>query len=304
MYDLIIIGGGPAGLTAGLYAGRSRLKTLLLEKTGLGGQIILSPTIENYPGFAGGVATAELILAMQKQVEELEVEIKADEAVRIDPQPGCFKVTAQEAEYQAKAIIISTGACPKKLDIPGEGRLIARGVSYCGTCDGPLFKNKDIFVVGGGDKAVEEAIFLTRFARKVTLIHRRDELRASKILQERVLENKKIEILWSTIPLEVLGQKTVAALRIKNLKSAAILDVACSGIFVFVGIHPHTAFLGNLVKLDEIGFILTNDDMETSVGGVFAAGDCRQKTLTQVITACADGAIAAFNANRYLETKE
>ena len=264
-------------MTAALYAGRSRLKTLLLEKTGLGGQIILSPTIENYPGFAGGVATADLILAIRKQVEELEVEIKTDEVVKIDPQSGCFKVMAQEAEYQAKTIIVSTGACPKKLDIPGEGRLIAKGVSYCGTCDGPLFKNKDIFVVGGGDKAVEEAIFLTRFARKVTLIHRRDQLRASKILQERVLENKKIEILWNTIPLEVLGEKTVEALRIKNLKSNTISDTACSGVFIFVGIHPHTAFLGNLVKLDEIGFILTNDDMEASVSGIFAAGDCRKK---------------------------
>ncbi|OGX51942.1 MAG: thioredoxin-disulfide reductase [Omnitrophica WOR_2 bacterium RIFOXYB2_FULL_45_11] len=304
MYDLIIIGGGPAGLTAALYSGRSRLKTLLLEKTGLGGQIILSPTIENYPGFAGGVATVDLILAMQKQVEELEVEIKIDEAVRIDLQPGYFKVIGHEVEYQAKTIIVSAGACPKKLAIPGEGKLIAKGVSYCGTCDGPLFKNKDIFVVGGGDKAVEEAIFLTRFARKVTLIHRRDELRASKILQERILENKKVEILWNTIPLEVIGEKTVEAMRIKNLKSNAVSDVACSGIFVFVGIHPHTAFLGNLVKLDETGFILTNEDMEASISGIFAAGDCRKKTLTQVITACADGAIAAFNANRYLETRD
>ena len=304
MYDLIIIGGGPAGLTAALYAGRSRLKTLLLEKTGLGGQIILSPTIENYPGFAGGVATADLILAMQKQVEELEVEIKIDEVVKIDLQPGCFKVTAQEAEYQAKTIIVSTGACPKKLAIPGEEKLIAKGVSYCGTCDGPLFKNKDIFVVGGGDKAVEEAIFLTRFARKVTLIHRRDELRASKILQERILENKKVEIFWNTIPLEVIGEKTVEAMRIKNLKSNAVSDVACSGIFVFVGIHPHARFLEGLLNLDEQGFITVNQDMETSIPGFYAAGDCRKKTLTQVITACADGAIAAFNANRYLETKE
>ena len=303
MHDLIIIGGGPAGLTAALYAGRSRLKTLLLEKTGLGGQIILSPTSENYPGFAGGVATVDLVLAMQKQVEELGVEIKSDEALKVGSQSGIFKVISHEAEYQAKAVIVSTGACPRKLGIPGEERLIARGVSYCGTCDGPLFKNKDVFVVGGGDKAVEEAIFLTRFARKVTLIHRRDQLRASKILQERIFENKKIEILWNTIPLEVLGEKAVAALKIKDLKSAAVSEIACSGVFVFVGIHPHTGFLGSLVDLDETGFILADEDMKTSAAGVFAAGDCRKKTLTQVITACADGAIAAFNVDHYLETR-
>ena len=303
MHDLIIIGGGPAGLTAALYGGRSRLKTLLLERMCLGGQIILSDSIENFPGFPGGISTTQLILAMRKQVEELEVEIKIDEVVKISPGEG-FKISGREAEYSAKTIIIASGACSKKLNIPGEDKLISRGVSYCGTCDGPLFKNKDILVVGGGDKAVEEAIYLTRFARKVTLIHRRDELRASKILQERLFANKNIEILWSNVPLEILGANSVEAVQLKNLKTNQVSRLEVSGVFIFVGIHPHTAFLGNLVKLDEIGFILTNEDMETSVSGVFAAGDCRQKTLTQVVTACGDGATAAFNANRYLEARE
>lgn len=299
MYDLIIIGGGPAGLTAALYAGRSRLKTLLLEKMCLGGQIILSPTIENYPGFVGGVGTTELISAIAKQVEDLGVEIKTDEVRRITA-GGQLKVIACEGEYLSKTVILATGAFPKKLGIPGEDRLIARGVSYCGTCDGPLFKNRDILVVGGGDKAIEEAIYLTRYAQKVTLIHRRSELRASKILQERIFENKKVEILWDTVPLEILGEKNLESVRIKNLKNNQIRDLSCCGIFIFVGIHPNTEFLGNLVKLDEPGFVAADEAMKTSVEGIFAAGDCRRKTLTQVITACGDGATAAFSANHYL----
>ena len=291
-------------MTAALYAGRSRLKAMLLEKAGLGGQIILSPTIENYPGFAGGVGTAELIQAMRKQVEELEVEIRYEEVNKITGASGLFKVSSSEAGYEAKTVIIASGACPKKLGIPGEAKLIARGVSYCGTCDGPLFKNKEIFVVGGGDKAVEEAIYLTRFASKVSLIHRRQELRASKILQERLFENKKIEVLWDSVPLEILGDKVVEGIRIKNLKSSEIKKLKANGVFIFVGIHPHTQFLGDSLKLDETGFILTDEDMRTSLEGVWACGDCRRKTLTQVITACSDGAIAAFNANRYLEIKK
>lgn len=301
MHDLVIIGGGPAGLTAALYAGRARLKTLLLEKSGLGGQIILSPNIENFPGLSS-VSTEKLISTMQKQAEELEVEIKTDEATKIIIDSD-FKIFCKEAGYQSKVIIISSGAFPKKLGIPGEDRFLAKGVSYCGTCDGPLFKGKEIFVVGGGDKAVEEAIYLSRYAKKVTLIHRRDALRASKILQEKLFENKKIEVLWNSIPEEILGSRVVEKLRIKNLKTNQVDDIAASGVFIFVGIIPNTEFLKGLVKLDENGFILTDEEMKTSVEGIFAAGDCRRKILTQVITACGDGATAAFCANRYLETK-
>lgn len=290
-------------MTAALYAGRSRLKTLLLEKMALGGQIILSPTIENYPGFPGGIATSDLISAMRRQSEELDIEIKTEDAIEIIPHDGIFRVKGQEEEFKAKAVIVASGAFPKKLNIPGEDRLIAKGVSYCGTCDGPLFKGKEIVVVGGGDKAVEEAIYLTKFGSKVTLIHRRESLRASKILQERLFENKKVEILWNAIPQEISGGRFVEGLKIKNLKDNRIKDIACAGVFIFIGIHPHTEFLKGLVRLDEQGFILTNENMETSVGGLFAAGDCRKKTLTQVITACGDGATAAFCANRYLEMK-
>lgn len=289
-------------MTAALYAGRSRLKTLLLEKMSLGGQIILSPAIENFPGFPGGIETSRLILAMQEQIEELGIEVKTEEAAKIT-YDSCFKVDTRESQEQAKTIIVSSGAFPKKLNIPGEGKLIAKGVSYCGTCDGPLFKGKEIVVVGGGDKAVEEAIYLTRFGSKVTLIHRRESLRASKILQERLFENKKIEIIWSAIPQEISGGNFVEGLKIKNLKDNRLKEMACSAVFIFIGIHPHTEFLKGLVKLDEQGFILTNDNMQTSFDGLFAAGDCRKKTLTQAITACGDGATAAFCANRYLETK-
>lgn len=301
MYDLVIIGGGPAGLTAALYAGRARLKTLLLEKSGLGGQIILSPNIENFPGLSN-ISTEKLISTMQKQVAELEVEIKSDEATKIIIDSD-FKIFCEEAGYQSRAIIISSGALPKKLGIPGEDSFLAKGVSYCGTCDGPLFKGKEIFVVGGGDKAVEEAIYLTKYAKKVTLIHRRDALRASKILQEKLFENKKIEVLWNSILEEILGSRVVEKLRIKNLKTNQVDDIATSGVFIFVGIIPNTEFLDGLIKLSEDRFILTDEEMKTSVEGVFAAGDCRKKTLTQVITAASDGAIAAFSANRYLEQK-
>lgn len=290
-------------MTAALYAGRSRLKTLLLEKMALGGQIILSPTIENYPGFPGGIATSDLISAMRRQSEELDIEIKTEDAIEIIPHDGIFRVKGQEEEFKAKAVIVSSGAFPKKLNIPGEDRLIAKGVSYCGTCDGPLFRGKEIVVVGGGDKAVEEAIYLTKFGSKVTLIHRRESLRASKILQERLFENKKVEIFWNAIPQEISGGRFVEGLKIKNLKDNRIKALACSAVFIFIGIHPHTEFLKGLLKLDEQGFILTNENMETSLDGLFAAGDCRRKTLTQVITACGDGAIAAFCANRYLEMK-
>ncbi len=303
MYDLIIIGGGPSGLTAALYAGRARLKTLILEKMILGGQMILTPDIENFPGFFGGVSTEKLTQEMRKQVEHLGVEIKIDEITDIVNDNQEFRLIGVEGGYQAKCVIVATGANPRKLNIPGEGSFIAKGVSYCGTCDGPLFKGKEIFCIGGGDKAVEEAIYLTKYAKKVTLIHRRDELRASKILQERLFQNEKIEILWSTVVMEIQGARSVESVKLKDLKTDVARQARCGGIFIFVGINPNTVFLKDLVKFDEEGFIITGENMMSSCAGIFACGDCRRRALNQVITACSDGAIAAFSADHYLSTK-
>ncbi len=302
MYDLIIIGGGPAGLTAALYAGRARLKTLLLEKISLGGQIMLTGTIENFPGFAGGISTEKLISSMRKQVEELDVEVKIDEAAKIIYGDE-IKIQGSEGEYQARAVIIACGALPKQLGIEGENRFIGRGVSYCGTCDGPLFKDKDIVVIGGGDRALEEAIYLCGYAKKVNLVHRRGVLRASKILEERVRQNPKINLILDSIIEEVNGKDRVEGVRIKNLKTDSISNLSCQGVFIFVGIKPNTVFLGNLLEMDKTGFIITDQELKTSKKGIFACGDCRQKTLYQVITACGDGAIAADSAYKYLITK-
>lgn len=299
MYDLIIIGGGPAGLTAGLYAGRMRLKTLILEKMALGGQILLTPGLENFPGFPGAVAPAELIASMHKQIEELDIEVKTDEVTKIEGS-GEFKISGQEGEYAARSVIIATGAQPRRLGVSGEERLTGRGVSYCATCDGPLFRDKEIAVIGAGDRAMEEAIFLTGYARKVSIIHRRQALRASQILQERAQKNPKIELILDSVVEEILGKDRVEGIKIKNLKSGATSSLSCQGVFVFIGIGPNTAFIRDQLQTDESGFILADADLKTSQEGIFACGDCRKKSLYQVITACADGAQAAYSCHKYL----
>jgi thioredoxin reductase (NADPH) len=299
MHDLVIIGGGPAGLTAGLYAGRMRLKTLLLEKVSLGGQVLFTPFIENFPGFVGGVATEKLILSMRKQIEELGVEIKIDEATKV-VRDSEFKISGREGEYAARTVIIATGARPKQLGVRGEDRLVGRGVSYCGTCDGPLFKDKDILVIGAGDRAVEEAIFLSSYARRVDIIHRRQSLRASKILEEKVQQNPKINFILDTVVEEIVGRDKVESMKIRNVKTGLISELTCQGVFIFVGIEPNTAFVKNQLNTDEAGFIMTDQDLKTSQEGIFACGDCRKKSLYQVITACAEGAIAADSCHKYL----
>jgi len=304
MYDLIIIGAGPAGLTAALYAGRARLKTMFLEKINPGGQIVLTRTIENFPGFAGGVSTQELISSMRKQVEGLEVEIKIDEAAKIVYTAEVIKIYGSEGEYQTKSLIIASGALPKQLGIEGENRFFGRGVSYCGTCDGPLFKDKEIVVIGGGDRAAEEAIFLSSYAKKVNIVHRRKILRASKILEERVRQNPKINLVLDSIVEWIIGKDKVEGVRIKNLKTGSVTNLSCQGVFIFVGIKPNTAFLNNLLETDETGFIITDQEMKTSKEGIFACGDCRKKSLYQVITACGEGAVAADSVYKYLITKK
>ncbi|MFH1641180.1 MAG: thioredoxin-disulfide reductase [Candidatus Omnitrophota bacterium] len=307
MYDLIIIGAGPAGLTAGLYAGRYRLNTLILEKTAVGGQIVMSHEIENYPGFPQPLSTQELIDRLRKHVEDLNIDIIEVEGAKEISQitkPGgsgiIFNIKTENNSYEARCVIIATGAQPRMLKVTGEERLIGRGVSYCGTCDGPLFKDKDIVVVGGGDRALEEAIFLSGYAKKVTVIHRREELRASKIFEEKALNNPKIDFLLNTIIEEIEGDQKVEALKIKDVKTDSVGRFPCQGVFIFVGIKPNTGFLNHQLTLDDSGYIITDQLLATSQEGIFACGDCRQKSLYQVITACADGAVAASSVQRYL----
>lgn len=301
-YDLIIIGAGPAGLTAALYAGRSRLKTLILEKIGVGGRILLTEVIENFPGFSGGIETAELINRMQEQVKSLGVDIVTEEVLGIDCKAKIVKTNA--GEYACGVIIIATGAEPRKMGVPGEERLTGRGVSYCATCDGPLYRDKSVVIVGGGNAMAEEALYLTRYAKSVTIIHRRDQLRASPILQEKLRENKKISFALSSVVTEITGSGRVESIKVKDLNSSQEKVITCDGIFIYIGYIPDTAFAKGKLKLDETGFIITGEDMSTSEEGIFACGDCRSKTLYQVITACGDGAVAADSAYKYLVSKK
>ncbi len=302
MYDLIIIGAGPAGLTAALYAGRSRLKTLVLEKIAAGGRILMTEVIENFPGFPGGIHTADLVKRMQEQVINLGVNIATEEVSEIDCKLKSVKTDA--GAYSADTIIIATGAHPRKLGIPGEGKLIGRGVSYCATCDGPLYKDKNVVIVGGGNAMAEEALYLTRFAKSVSIIHRRDQLRASVILQEKLKENKKINFILSSVITEITGSGKLEAIKLKDLNTSKERILQCDGVFIYIGYIPDTAFVKDKLKLDETGFITTAEDMSTSQEGIFACGDCRSKTLYQVITACGDGAVAADSAYKYLTNKK
>ena len=307
VYDIIIIGGGPAGLTAAIYACRARLKALLIEKTSLGGQVIITEKIDNYPGFPEGVAGYELIENMRKQAEKFGMILINEEISEISTK-GSTKIikTLTGQEYRTSTILIATGANYRRLNIPGENKFVGKGVSYCATCDGPFFRNQDMTVIGGGDAAIEEALFLTRFAKKVFVIHRRAELRATKILQEHLFANKKIEFIGEFVPVEIKGAQgadKVNALRIRNVKSNEEKDIETKAVFVFIGTDPNTAFLKNSVKLDPSGYIVTDENMQASVEGVFAAGDCRKKMFRQVITACGEGATAVFAAEKYIESR-
>ncbi len=298
MYDLIIIGAGPAGLTAGLYAGRYRLNTLILEMLNPGGRILATETIENFPGFTGSVATKDLMSNLEKQVRDLGVEIELTEALELDTHSKV--VRCENKSYQANTVIIATGAKPRKLQVPGEDRLTGRGVSYCATCDGPLYRDKEVVVVGGGNAAVEEALYLTRFAKSVNLIHRRDQLRATKILQEKIRANKKIALVLNSLVTEISGTNRVESVTVRDAVTQKEQTIACQGIFIYVGNVPNTAFIKAELESDEQGFIITNEELQASQQGIFACGDCRKKTLYQVITACAEGATAADSAQRYL----
>jgi thioredoxin reductase (NADPH) len=304
VYDVIIIGGGPAGMTAALYASRSRLSTLLIESGIYGGQITTTELIENYPGFPEGITGEELSRVMEAQVKRFVVETVNDEVTGIKLEGGMKVVTTHESTLYAKALIICTGTEYRRLGVPGEDTMIGKGVSFCATCDGAFFKDSKIVVVGGGDSALTEALYLTRFAKELVIIHRRDALRATKIYQERALAHPKIKFLWNSVVQEIKGDKTVKSIVVKNVKTDEVKEHETEGVFLFVGIIPKTKFLKGLVKMDEDGYILTNENCETSVEGIFAAGDCRKKLLRQITTAVGDGATAAIAAERYLEGKE
>lgn len=301
IYDLVIIGGGPAGLTAYLYAARARLRTVLLEKLSPGGQVLTSDWVENYPGFPEGIAGWELMEKFVAQVERLGFNKMNAEVVSLSLE-GSWKLVhlADGTSLKTKAVIIASGASHRKLGVPGEEALTGKGVSYCATCDGPFFRDQVVAVVGGGNTAVQEAIFLTKFAKKVFLIHRRDELRAQKILQERAFANDKITFIWNTVVKKIVGKDKVEGVVLRNRVTGAEETLPVDGVFIFVGLVPQTAFLEGFLKLDERGFIPTDAEMHTAVPGVFAAGDVRSKACRQIVTAAGDGATAAFMAEHYV----
>ncbi len=302
-YDLVIAGGGPAGLTAGLYAARAMLRTFLLEKMAPGGQAATTFHIENYPGFPDGIPGPDLAQAMENQAKKFGLAVTYGEVKKISSRDPLWEVEYDDRKVLAKAVIAASGVEPRKLGIPGEETLRGRGVSYCATCDGPFFKAQEIGVVGGGDSAVEEALYLTRFASKVYLIHRRNALRAEKIIQERAFQNPKIEILWDTVVTRVLGDSEVEGLELQDVKSKALRRLKVGGVFFYVGWLSNTGFLKGTANLDEQGYIITDDRMATSAPGLFAAGDVRKKLLRQVATAVGDGAMAAFAAGHYIESR-
>jgi thioredoxin reductase (NADPH) len=303
LYDVIIIGGGPAGLTAGLYTSRARLKTLLIEKGLAGGQVANTEFIENYPGFDEGISGQELSRRMEVQAKKFGTEIIKGTVKQILLNGKIKKIILDENEkvYEAKTIIIATGAHPKPLGIEGEDRLKGKGVSYCATCDGAFFKGEKIAVIGGGDSAVEEALFLTRFAEIVHIIHRRDRLRATKIAQERAFANEKIRFIWNSVIKKIDGEDSVKAIHLRNVRTGEESILEVSGVFIYIGYIPNTEFIKGLVELNENNYIITDDEMMTSVRGIFAAGDVRAKSLKQIATAVGDGATAAVSAARYIE---
>ena len=303
-YDTIIIGGGPAGYTAGIYAARSGLKTLLMEGAATVSQITITDLIENYPGMPEGINGYDLMQIFKKQALNFGLEIITRDVSAIkknEEDPVIWNVTAEDKSYRTLSVIAATGAQWSKLGVPGEDEFTGRGVSYCATCDGPLYRNKDVVVVGGGDTAIQEALFLTHFAGKVTVIHRRDRLRAAAILQKRAFTEKKIEFVWKAKLTEVSGQDFVTGVKVADVQSGAIKEIAAEGVFIFVGRIPHTGIFQDVLKLDAGGYIITDDNMRTSSAGIFAAGDCRAKQFRQVVTAAGDGANAIYSTELYVD---
>jgi thioredoxin reductase (NADPH) len=298
--DVVIIGAGPAGLAAAVYTGRARLNTLILEKGMPGGQILLTDFVENYPGFPEGVVPTQLMDDFRKHAEKFGAKIETDEAKEIKKQDDRWHVLGVKGEYPARAVIITTGSVYRKLGLPGEAKLTGRGVSYCATCDGAFFKDKEVAVIGGGDNALTEALFLTKFCSKVKVIHRRDQLRAVKILQERIFANDKIEVLWDSVVEEISGEDRFESITIKNVKDNKTSKLKLDGLFISIGMDSNTEFVKELLDLDEWGQIKVSQDMSTSQPGIFAAGDVTDACPEQMATAVGTGVAAALAVDEYL----
>jgi thioredoxin reductase (NADPH) len=300
--DLIIIGGGPAGLAAALYAGRARLDVLLLEQMLLGGQVAVTAFIENYPGFPDGVSGAELVELMERQARRFGARIENEETTSLLKPGDHFRLQTTAGSHRARSVIVATGAARRWLDVPGEKQLQGRGVSYCAVCDGALFRNKVLVVVGGGDSAVDEGHYLTRFASRVYIVHRRDKLRAEKFLQERAFANPKIEFIWDTVVTAIEGEEKVERAALKNVKTGQTSQLAADGVFIYIGLEPRSGFLPPEVKKDDQGFVVADPLMQTSLPGLFVAGDLRSGSPRQIASSVGDGAQAAISAGKYLET--
>ena len=299
--DVIIIGGGGSGLTAALYTSRANLSTILFEKLTPGGQIAVTNEVENYPGFPEGITGPEIATRMEEQAKKYGTQVLFEEVKSLKKEGKIFHVTTASKIYQSRAIILASGASFRMLGVPMEKELTGRGVSYCATCDGAFFRGKELVVVGGGDSALQEGIFLTRFATKVTVIHRRDKLRASPILQDRARENEKIKFIWDTVVEKILGEKKVEGVLLKNLKTGQTQEFRTDGVFIFVGHDPNTGFLHEFVELDGHHYVKASESLKTSVPGVFAAGEVRAGAVKQLVAACGEGCEAALAAQHYLE---
>jgi len=301
-YQLIIVGGGPAGLTAGLYSARGGLKVLLIEKEVIGGQIVNADRVDNYPGFPEGISGFELARLIHQQATNHGLETMSGEVTGLTSRYGSNIVNTTEGDFIAQAVIIAGGSQFRKLEVPGEGEFLGKGVSYCATCDGPLFRDKAVAVVGGGDTAVTDALSLSKFVSSVKVIHRRNQLRASKVLQRKAQTNPKIEFIWDSVVTEVKGKEKLTDLVLKNTKNGIISLLAVDGVFVAIGLVPNTEYLRGVLPLDEGGYIITTELMETTVPGIFAAGDIRHNSVKQAIVAAGNGAVAALSAEWFIDS--
>jgi len=306
MKRVVIIGSGPAGLTAAIYTARANLEPLVFLGEQPGGQLMITTDVENYPGFEKGIMGPQLMMTMQRQAERFGAELRQENVTEVDLSSRPFRVRSVESEEETQALIVATGASTRWLELEAEEKLRGYGVSSCATCDGAFFKDKKLLVIGGGDSAMEEAVFLTRFASQVTVVHRRDELRASKIMQERVSKNPKIDFLWNSVLVDIRdpGQKKVTAGVVKNVKTEEVADVPCDGIFIAIGHVPNTRLFEGQLDMNPNGYIITNDGARASVGGVFACGDVQDHVYRQAITAAGSGCMAAIDAERWLESQE